>query len=850
MSTGTLVETPRTRAGARAAATTRRTNVRPTAPQGTGAGADTDSPGGTAPFVLLIMVLLTAGLVTTLWLSTAAAADSYRLDSARQVARDLSEQSERLHRDVEAAQSAPALAAAARAQGMVPAGDPAVLLVAPDGSSQVIGNPQPAHAPVAPAPAAAPITPAAPDDPRPRPREPDRADPGRPGRAGRQQRLPGPRAGGCRGRRGPAHRRDHAGDGRLMARSAATMSRPPSRAPQERPPGGRRLPPPPPRTPRRPAPRPPDPRRRLRIGRVLLVVLLLMATAKLVEVQGLRAGELSEDAARQRTTRLAVPAERGAILDRNGVPLAFSVEAKALVANPRRITADWNEPAVRAQPGAPTPEQRKSAIALGMGRLLNTDPGPIFAALSSDRSYVVLAPLVDPAAARAVRDAFPEIAEEDRESRQYPAGEVAANVVGSASWNMDRRKIRGAIGLESALDDTLAGTDGFRVVDTAEGSDAVIPGTTRAEQPAQAGRDVVLSLDTDLQYAVEQRLSEYTARVGARNGSAVVLDAHTGQVLSMANSGSFNPAAPGAPGAQLGNPSVTSPFEPGSVNKIVTMAGALEAGLIRPEDVITVPGSIRIADRTVNDAWSHGDIRMSLNGVLGRSSNVGTLMTAQRLGPDRFATMLSALGIGSRTGIELPGESAGSVPAREDWSGSTFGNLPIGQGLSMTTLQMASMYQAVANDGVRVPPRMIEAEVGADGVRVPTPAPEGVRAMSPQTASTLRDMLQSVIQDGRGANRGTGPAAALPGYAVAGKTGTAQQVDPGCGCYSSSNYWITFAGMFPAQDPRYVVAIMLDRPPGGDSAAPLFHDIGTYLAQHGAVPVSTAPPRMVPLTLP
>jgi cell division protein FtsI (penicillin-binding protein 3) len=579
-------------------------------------------------------------------------------------------------------------------------------------------------------------------------------------------------------------------------------------------------------------------------------VLLLMATAKLVEVQGLRSGELSADAARQRTTRLAVPAERGAILDRNGVPLAFSVEAKALVANPRRITEDWNAPAVRAQPGSPTPEQRKSAIALGMGRLLNTDPGPLFAALSSDRSYVVLAPLVDPAAARTVRDAFPEIAEEDRESRQYPAGEVAANVVGSASWNMDRRKIRGSIGLESALDDTLAGRDGFRVVDTAEGSDAVIPGTTRAEQPAQAGRDVVLTLDTDLQYAVEQRLRDYVGRVGARNGSAVVLDAHTGQVLSMANSAAFNPAAPGAPGAELGNPSVTSPFEPGSVNKIVTMAGALEAGLIRPEDVMTVPGSIRVADRTVNDAWSHGEIRLSLNGVLGRSSNVGTLMTAQRLGPDRFATMLSALGIGSRTGIELPGESPGSVPAREDWSGSTFGNLPIGQGLSMTTLQMASMYQAVANDGVRVPPRMIEAEVGGDGVRVPTPAPEGVRAMSPQTASTLRDMLQSVIQNGRGANRGTGPAAAIPGYAVAGKTGTAQQVDPGCGCYSSSNYWITFAGMFPAQDPRYVVAIMLDRPPGGNSAAPLFHDIGAYLAQHGALPVSTAPPRVVPLTLP
>jgi cell division protein FtsI (penicillin-binding protein 3) len=295
---------------------------------------------------------------------------------------------------------------------------------------------------------------------------------------------------------------------------------------------------------------------------------------------------------------------------------------------------------------------------------------------------------------------------------------------------------------------------------------------------------------------------------------------------------------------------VTSPFEPGSVNKIVTMAAAVEAGVARPEDVLTVPGSIRVADRTISDAWSHGPIQLTLNGVLGRSSNVGTLMTAQRVGPDRFGAMLSALGIGSRTGIELPGESPGSVPARANWSGSTFGNLPIGQGLSMTTLQMASMYQAVANDGVRVPPRIVEAEVGADGVRTPSPAAPTVRAMSPETAHTMRDMLQSVTQDGHGGDRGTGPAAAIPGYAVAGKTGTAQQVDPGCGCYSQSNYWITFAGMFPAQDPRYVVALMLDRPPGGDSAAPLFHDIGAYLAQHGNVPVSTAPPRHVPLTLP
>jgi cell division protein FtsI (penicillin-binding protein 3) len=204
--------------------------------------------------------------------------------------------------------------------------------------------------------------------------------------------------------------------------------------------------------------------------------------------------------------------------------------------------------------------------------------------------------------------------------------------------------------------------------------------------------------------------------------------------------------------------------------------------------------------------------------------------------------MLARFGLGKRTGVGLPGESPGRVPARESWSGSTFGNLPIGQGLSVTALQMAGMYQAVANDGVRIPPRIVEASIGPDGVRAPAPAPEPVRVVSPETARALRTMLTAVTQDGGTADsRGTGHAAAIPGYEVAGKTGTAQQIDPTCGCYSASTYWITFAGMLPAEDPRYVVAIMLDAPQGGTSAAPLFHDIGSYLAQREKLPVNPDP---------
>jgi cell division protein FtsI (penicillin-binding protein 3) len=258
--------------------------------------------------------------------------------------------------------------------------------------------------------------------------------------------------------------------------------------------------------------------------------------------------------------------------------------------------------------------------------------------------------------------------------------------------------------------------------------------------------------------------------------------------------------------------------------------------------VFAVPGSIKVADRTVNDAWNHGTEDYTLTGILAKSSNVGTIMAAREVGEDRFADMLARFGLGKRTGVGLPGESPGRVPARESWSGSTFGNLPIGQGLSVTALQMAGMYQAVANDGVRIPPRIVEASIGPDGVRTPAAAPEPVRVVSPETARALRTMLTAVTQDGGTADsRGTGHAAAIPGYEVAGKTGTAQQIDPTCGCYSASTYWITFAGMLPAQDPRYVVAIMLDAPQGGTSAAPLFHDIGSYLAQREKLPVNPDP---------
>ena len=584
-----------------------------------------------------------------------------------------------------------------------------------------------------------------------------------------------------------------------------------------------------------------DPRRRIVAGRLIMVALLVVAGLKLVTVQTVQAGQLRADGDRQRVTRLPLPAERGAILDRAGTPMAFSVRAKALVANPFLISRNQGANAIA----------RKTDIAIGVAQLTGADAYQLYDDLNTDKHYVILVPLVEPAVARAVAERFPEIGQEDRESRQYPGGPLAANILGAASWNMDQHKLHGVVGLEASQESLLAGTDGFRVVDTAEGGDTVIPGSQRAEKSGVPGSSLQLTLDSDVQYTVQQQLGAYVRLHGAKDGSAVVLDAHTGEVWALATNATFDPRDLAAASAnQLGDPAVTTPFEPGSVNKIITMAAALDSGLVNPMSVKDVPDSIKIADRTIHDAWPHPMQKFTLTGILARSSNVGTLMTAQQIGPDRFWTTLNKMGLGRRTGVGLAGESAGRVPPRDTWSGSTFGNLPIGQGLSMTVLQLAGMYQAVANDGLRVPPRIVAATIDPDGTRHPEARPDPVRVVTPEIAQQLRQMLTAVTQAGKGVQRGTGVDAAVPGYRVAGKTGTAQQVNSACGCYSESSYWITFAGMFPAQSPRYVVAIMLDAPTHGQNASALFHQIASTLAQRDQIPVDADPAPTVPLVVP
>ena len=598
---------------------------------------------------------------------------------------------------------------------------------------------------------------------------------------------------------------------------------------------------------------------RHRAGNAVIFLLLVVAAAQLFTLQVPRAEGLRAEAAGQLKVTDVEPALRGSIVDRNGDKLAFTIEARALTFQPVKVRKQLEEAFAKnsevessVSSAAPDPDARLREIAAEISSRLNNKPdtATVLKKLRSNETFVYLARAVDPAIAGAITEKFPEVGAERQDLRQYPGGVLAANIVGGIDWDG-----HGLLGLEDSMDSVLAGTDGSVTYD--RGSDGVvIPGSYRNRHDAVNGSTVTLTIDDDIQFYVQQQVQMAKDASGAKNASAVVLDAKSGEVLAMSNDNTFNPAQDLSrqENRQLGNLPVSSPFEPGSVNKMITAAAVIENKLTTPDEVLQVPGSINMGGVTVRDAWDHGVMPYTTTGVFGKSSNVGTLMLAQRLGPERYAEMLKMFGLGQRTGVGLPGESSGLVPPIDQWSGSTFSNLPIGQGLSMTLLQMTGIYQTIANDGVRVPPRIIKDILAPDGTRTEEPRPEGVRVVSAQTARTVRDMFRSVVQrDPRGIQQGTGPQAAVEGYQIAGKTGTAQQINPGCGCYYDDVYWITFAGMAPADEPRYVIGVMLDAPhraadgSPGSSAAPLFHNIASWLLQRENVPLSPDPGA--PLTL-
>jgi cell division protein FtsI (penicillin-binding protein 3) len=554
--------------------------------------------------------------------------------------------------------------------------------------------------------------------------------------------------------------------------------------------------------------------------------LLLVAAGRLVQLQGIDHADYASAAHAQRVDTVALHALRGSIVDRNGTVLAYTSAALDITVDPAQI-----KPADRA------------AYAAKLAPLVGKTVAQVIAVLSKPGQYAMLARALSPLQAQKITDLeLAGIYTQATTQRQYPGRTTAANVIGTVHSDGT-----GAAGIEDQFNSVLAGKDGTLTY-AVDNVGNVNPSARTVRKNAQNGGTVQLTIDQSLQFMAQQALDQGVAQSGARGGSMAMLDVGTGQVLALASSSTFDASNPDSinPNASI-NPPVMNAFEPGSVQKAVTFAAALQERVITPRSVLAVPNQITIGDATVGDAWWHPTQNFTATGILAESSNVGTLEIAQRLGAQKWMDYEQRFGVGQKTGIELPGESSGYLPPMSTWSGSTFANLPFGQGESMTVLQLASIYQTIANNGVRIPPRIVQSVTKADGSVSRTAQPAGVRVITPRTAQTLSTMLESVIMPG-----GTGVKAAVPGYRIAGKTGTAQQPDPALGGrYSSTMNWDTFAGFARTGGSQFVVAIMIDNPTnglhGGDVAAPLAQQMFSYELAHADIPPTGSLSKHVPL---
>jgi len=538
------------------------------------------------------------------------------------------------------------------------------------------------------------------------------------------------------------------------------------------------------------------------------VVVFGVALARAAYVQVVEGGRYEKMASRQHRETIEIPAARGTIYDRTGEPLAIGEQATTVYADPRNVVAPMKA-AVKA------------------GETLGIDADELYPALRDHtKRFVYVERKADPIKAKELEQLgvtgfgfYPE------ERRAYPQGRVAAHVLGFAGTDN-----KGLDGLERSLDKTLAGKPGFEIVVRDPLGRAIDVITSRKER---AGRNVVLTLDHQLQASAEQLLARAVLRWRARGATAIVMDPRTGAILAMANAPTFDANSfSSAPADARRNRAVTDLYEPGSTFKIVTVAAALEDNLVAPDTAFRLAPTIKVADRTIREAHTRGTETMTVRQILSESSNVGTITIAQRLGGPELASWIDRFGFGKRTGVDFPGESPGLVLPYEDWSGSTIGTVPIGQGIAVTPLQMVAAYGAIANDGMWVQPHLVERVDGQDPAK-----PKTRRVISEQTASQLTRMLRGVVEEGSGVT------AQIDGYRVAGKTGTAAKPDP-TGGYSTSRYVASFVGFAPASNPRIVVLVTVDEPRGaiwgGTVAAPAFAEIGQFALEYLEIPPDRA----------
>ncbi|HUR85815.1 MAG TPA: penicillin-binding protein 2 [Solirubrobacteraceae bacterium] len=534
--------------------------------------------------------------------------------------------------------------------------------------------------------------------------------------------------------------------------------------------------------------------RRIGLLFAIFLGLLLVAGARVTWLGGVQGSSLQRVASTQQVVEVEVPARRGAISDRHGVELAVSQPADDIAATPYLVTS-------------------KLAVARRIAPLLGQRQADVLRKLSADGGFVYLARNLPATKAEKIRklgiDGLQFI---PSSRRDYPRRWLASQVLGVVGIDGE-----GRTGLEFARDDVLRGSDGKRrIVRDALGEPIVLQETKRSEP----GKDVQLTLDAQLQGKVEDVLAQIGLAWRPKGATAVVMDPHSGKILALANWPRVDANDLGGAPAYAGqNRAVGFNYEPGSTFKAFTVAGALEDGVVDPGEYFHLPPSITVADREIKEAHVRGTVDLTTAQILKTSSNVGTVRIGLRLTAPRFDHWVRTFGFGRPTGVELSGEESGQVLKLERYSGSSMGNLPIGQGESVTPLQLATAYAAIANGGIMRRPRLID-RIGGDRVR----AARGRRVISEQTAAQVRRMLEGVVEAG-----GTGESAAIDGYSLAGKTGTAQKVDPATGEYSTSRYIASFVGFAPARNPKLLVTVMVDEPKGeifgSEVAAPAFQEI-------------------------
>ena len=557
---------------------------------------------------------------------------------------------------------------------------------------------------------------------------------------------------------------------------------------------------------------------RIRALIFLLALAMFVFGLRLVQVQAVQAGDYRMRAVNEMENTKSLPAPRGEITDINGIAFARSVAATSIVVDQTQIT----NPARVANFIAPIldlPVAQVQASITGKRKwnmvYQNAKPALWQKLTQSISQFNSQYPAMSP---DRIIGFFPERGY----IREYPSGSLIASLVGFVN-----RDGKGATGLESSMNSMISGIDGK--YSFANGYGAEIPGSQSEIIPAQTGTTVRLTVDRDIQWVASQAISDAVKSSNALSGTVIVMDPKTGEILAHATAPTFNPNNTSKVAlVAMRNPSVQDVYEPGSTGKVMTLAAALEEKKVTPETVITVPYALKRSTKVFHDHEKHPTQYLTTAGVLAVSSNTGSIQIGELISNDKFYDYLSKFGVGSKTGSGLPGESRGILPKVADWSGTSAPTMAFGQGYSLTAMQATSIFATIANDGVRVSPTVIAGTRDSSGNFTPAPGRTSQRVISAETAQVMRLMMESVVS-----GNGTAPSAAIPGYRVAGKTGTAQRIDDTCGCYRG--YTASFIGFAPADKPAYVISVTIQDPKGmhwgGVLGGPVFKKVMSFVLQ-------------------